>query len=44
MFVYYTFIHAFVLFVIIICIKQGTGLYVLDMQEKVMTEILYWSE
>lgn len=29
---------------IIICFKQGPGLYVLDMQKKVMTEILYWSE
>lgn len=33
--------HLFVTFMIITYIKHNTGLYVLDMKEKVMTEILY---
>lgn len=35
------FMHLFVLSLIITYIKHNTGLYVLDMKEKVMTEILY---
>lgn len=36
--------HLFILYIIITYLKHTTDLHVLDIQEKVMTEILYQSE